>query len=289
MSLGFSPRSEKRALALSRRLAALLLLWATAAEGATFIVCLDPGHGGVHDGAQSPSHVEEKTVALAVAQDVEKRLEKSGIEVVMTRTADRDVPLRRRTEIANEAHADLFVSIHCNSMPTLRARRITRGIETYFLSADASDPEANAIAARENADSGEPADARPSSGTIALILQDLARDQAHRDSSLLAEDIHRTLVRALHARNRGVRQAPFLVLLGAQMPAVLVEIGFISNPVEGKLLARAAYQKRVAAALTQAILTYRKTVYARRIARSSAAVPEGRKTALAVPSAEKTR
>ena len=262
-------------------------LLASRARATPFVVCLDPGHGGVHDGAISPRHVKEKDVALQVAKDLRALLVRQGdVKVVMTREGDRDVGLRERTAIANGAHADLFVSIHCNSMPTRTARRTAHGVETYFLSADASDAEADALAARENADSDE-APAGSSSDPIGLILQDLARDQAHQDSALLAEDVHRTLVRALRARNRGVKQAPFIVLLGAEMPAVLVEIGFISNPVEGARLARAAYQERVAHALEDAIDSYRKNVFAHRTAPGATAAASGTSTVITSPGSVK--
>lgn len=248
----------------------LALVVASPARAAPFTVCLDPGHGGPHDGALNPKKVKEKDVSLAVGQLLKTLLEARGdLRVVMTRDHDADVGLHDRTAVANGARADLLVSIHCNSMPTQDARKSSTGIETYFLSADATDADAHALADRENADAGE-AGHHGGADPISLILEDLSRSQAHQDSALLADDIHRTLVKALKTKDRGVRQAPFIVLLGAEMPAVLVEIGFISHPAEGLKLAKADYQRQVAESLRDAILAYRRDVWAHRTAPAAA-------------------
>ena len=254
------------------RSAALLVLLPSLALAAPFTVAIDPGHGGVHDGAISPDGVKEKDVALGVARELRALLERDGdVRVVLTRDDDVDVALVDRTTLANEIRADLLVSIHCNSMPTRKSRKRAWGIETYFLSADASDAEAHALAARENSDGSH--DAGPVAlDPISLILQDLSRSQAHADASLLARQLHRSMVEGLDAKDRGVRQAPFIVLLGAEMPAVLVEIGFISHPTEGRLLAKAAHQQKVAAALYAGIREFRTRVYARRTAAPAPAV-----------------
>lgn len=243
----------------------LLLLLPVGVLAEPFIVVLDPGHGGQHDGAVSPYGVKEKDVALNVTRALRSRLEKDGdIRVILTREDDVDVELADRTARANEVGADLLVSIHCNSMPTQEARKRALGIETYFLSADASDAEAHALAARENAD-GETAVEEMPLDPISLILQDLSHSQAHADAGLLARHLHQSMVAGLDAKDRGVKQAPFVVLLGAKMPAVLVEIGFISHPVEGKKLGRREHQHVVADALHKGIREFRTRVYARRI------------------------
>lgn len=244
----------------------LLLLAPLGASAAPFTVVLDPGHGGRHDGALSPDGVKEKDVALGVARALRELLEQDDdVRVVLTREDDSHVALVDRTARANGIRADLLLSIHCNSMPTARARKRVVGIETYFLSADASDREAHELAARENADGA--AEAGPETlDPISLILQDLSRSQAHADASLLARHLHKSMVTDLDTKDRGVKQAPFVVLLGAEMPAVLVEIGFLSHPVEGKKLARQSHQQRVAAALRDGIREFRTRVYARRTA-----------------------
>lgn len=250
---------------LARLSALLVLLSVRVAVAAPFTVAIDPGHGGEKEGARSPAGVLEKDVVLAVAQQLAVLLEADGAKVLLTRNADVDVPLDERTRLANAARADVLVSIHCNSMPTDRARRSTHGVETYLLSADATDAEAREIAERENADVSL-AEGPAAFDPISLILSDLSRSLAHADSSQLAVAVQSALVEGTGAKTRGVRQAPFIVLLGAEMPAVLVEIGFISHPEEGARLAEAGHQRKVAKALLEGLRVFRDTVYARRSA-----------------------
>jgi N-acetylmuramoyl-L-alanine amidase len=254
-------------------------LWAALAvaslplPSSALTIAIDPGHGGSKEGALSPSGVKEKDVSLAVAKRLRKLLEADkDLHVVMTRDGDDHVELRDRTAVANKAKADLLISIHCNSMPTTSSRKTTSGIETYFLSADASDAEANALAARENADVSDPVAADPTD-PVNMILQDLSRMVAHADAKRLAEEVHLSLVKSLGSKSRGVRQAPFIVLLGADMPAILVEIGFISHPVEGKRLADPAYQQRIAVALGDAVSAFRVNVIAKHAAPRSPSTP----------------
>ena len=230
-----------------------------------FTVVLDPGHGGDKDGALSPWGDKEKDVVLAISRRIAQKVRKAGGKVVFTRTGDISVPLPNRAAIATAIRADLFVSVHLNSMPTAEARRHTQGIETYFLSADASDTHASAVAARENADrlAGEP-EADPDD-PVAGILSDLQDADALQSSSRLAYDIHQKLVERLGAEDRGVKQAPFYVLAGARMPAVLLEVGFISNDDEGRKLRTREYQEKVAEAVVDGIRTFRtETRHARR-------------------------
>ncbi len=245
--------------------AALVALLAAGREPAAPLVVIDPGHGGEQEGALSPRGEREKDLALQISRRLAARLRRDGLRVVLTRTADVAVPLAARAAVANAIRADLFVSIHLNSMPTAEARRVTHGVETYFLSADATDAAATAVAARENADrlAGEP-DLDPDD-PVAAILNDLEHDEALRRSSRLAQDVHRRLVAALGAEDRGVRQAPFFVLAGARMPAVLVEVGFLSNPAEADLLRTRAHQDRIAEAIAEGIAAFRgKTRHASR-------------------------
>ena len=230
------------------------------------MVVIDPGHGGAfpHDGAHGPRGLVEKMLTLQVARRLKTVLEDAGATVLLTRDEDADVSLADRARVANEAGADLFVSIHCNSMATPRDRAVTRGAETYFLSPDPTDAEARLLAEMEN---GGP-DAVPvpkSTNAVTGLLADLALGQARSDSAALAQALHRNLVRRTGTASRGVRQAPFLVLSGTKMPSALVEIGFISHPAEAKLLAKEKHQQRVAEALAAGIQEFNQQVLARRL------------------------
>ena len=167
------------------------------------------------------------------------------------------MPLANRAAIANAIRADLFISVHLNSMPTPEARRTAAGIETYFLSADATDARAGAVAARENADklAGEP-EIDPAD-PVSAILSDLQDQASLQGSSRLAYAVHAELVLALGAEDRGVKQAPFYVLAGARMPAVLLEVGFISHAGESARLGDPAYQERIAAAVADGVRAFR--------------------------------
>lgn len=236
--------------------AALLALLAAGREPPPLVV-IDPGHGGEQEGAVSPRGDREKDLALQISRRLAARLRQAGARVVLTRTADVSVPLAARAAVANAIRADLFVSVHLNSMPTAAARRLSQGIETYFLSADASDAAATAVAARENADrlAGEP-ELDPDD-PVAAILNDLEHAEALRSSSRLAHAVHARLVAADAAEDRGVKQAPFYVLAGARMPAVLVEVGFISHGEESDRLRSRAHQDRIAAAIADGVAAFR--------------------------------
>lgn len=214
------------------------------------IVVLDAGHGGVEHGATGPSGLMEKDVTLALARRLKRELEQThpAISVVLTRDEDRMLPLDERTAIANHNRADLFVSIHVNASP----RSDATGAETYYLSADATDDEARRLAALENLGEGD------SSGAVGpksleMVLWDLAQNQHLAVSSALAESMQSHLNRLAGTRNRGVRQAPFRVLMGATMAAVLVEVGFISNPAEEEQLRSPEYRDRIVEAMSAAI------------------------------------
>jgi N-acetylmuramoyl-L-alanine amidase len=241
---------------LAPALVALLGLAASARDPA-FTAVIDPGHGGDLLGALSPAGDAEKTLTLEIARRLKRRLEQLGGKAVLTRAGDSRVPLANRAAVANALKADLFVSIHLNSMPTEAARKVSSGVETYFLSADASDAGAEASAARENADrlAGEPLP--DPNDPVAAILDDLESADALAGSSRLAYAIHDKLVGALKAENRGVKQAPFYVLAGARMPAVLLEVGFISNAAEAARLRTAEHQERIAAAVAAGVAAWR--------------------------------
>ncbi len=241
---------------------ALVAPVAARADGADpLVVVLDAGHGGEKDGAVGPGGLREKDLTLRIVRRTAALLERRGARVVLTRTTDVGVPLARRAAIANAEQADLFVSVHLNSMPG-PARLHASGIETYFLSADATDASATAVAARENADrlAGEP-EPDPDDA-VAGILQDLADAEALAESSRLAYVLHDRLVGALRASDRGVKQAPFYVLAGARMPAVLLEVGFLSNGAEARKLATPAYQDEIARAIADGIASWRARIAA---------------------------
>lgn len=216
-------------------------------------VVLDAGHGGEQDGARGVKQ-KEKELTLQVTQRVKKALE-GRAEVILTRDRDLDLKLSERVTFSNQKRADVFVSIHANSMPTRRARARTHGVETYFLSLQASGEQASRTAAKENGEEGLGAPSQ-SGDALSFILEDLARQGAHQDSSRLAESVHTGLVKATEAKDRGVHQAPFFVLAGVEAPAILVEIGYLTHPEEGVRLASAEYQEKVARALADGVVAF---------------------------------
>lgn len=238
----------------------LLLLASPALAGPLVIV--DPGHGGNQTGAVSPSGAWEKDAALEISKLLKAELEAQlRATVKLTRSSDELVSLADRVDWANAQKPDLFISVHLNSMPTRKQRKQTEGIETYFLSAAASGEQAKKVAARENA---EFHDKRPKGGdTLAFILADLQRSEAHADSSRLAYAVHEELVSATGGLDRGVQQAPFYVLMGLQAPAILVEVGFISHPDEGARLTDGAYQQKAAEAIARGVAAFVKQVAVR--------------------------
>ena len=213
------------------------------------VVVLDAGHGGHDEGATGPSGLREKDLVLDVTRRLKKRLERRGVEVILTRQEDRFLSLEERTAVANDSRADLFVSIHANASKS----RKPRGIETYFASLEATDDAARATAERENMAFGAAAPDLGQADPLAAILGDLIATQHLQESSEFAKLAQGELAEIGHARSRGVKQAPFVVLMGVQMPASLVEIGFVSNPAEEKGLRRAKRRDEIARALSRAI------------------------------------
>lgn len=222
-------------------------------------IVIDPGHGGKEVGAVGPDGLYEKDVTLAIARKLAGALaSKTGARIVLTRDDDSLVSLDQRTAVANQYKADLFLSVHLNSS----VGKVAKGSETYFLSVEASDELARKAAETENA-SAAVAAATPSSD-LKLILWDLAQQSYLDESSRFAQAIQEEMNAATGVANRGVKQAPFKVLVGATMPAALVEVGFISNPEEETKLKSDAYQDVMVAALTRAVQRY-KTDYETRI------------------------
>jgi len=224
------------------------------------VVVLDAGHGGHDEGATGPSGLREKDVVLDVTRRLEKRLERAGVRVILTRSEDRFLSLEERTAVANDARADLFVSIHANASKS----RTPQGIETYFASLEASDDAARATAERENMAFGAAAPAFGQNDPLAAILGDLIETQHLQESSEFAKLAQHELAEIGRARSRGVKQAPFVVLMGVQMPASLVEIGFLTNPVEEKGLKHGKRREAIAKALAEAIRSFATRYDARR-------------------------
>lgn len=214
-------------------------------------VVLDPGHGGPDTGAASADGLLEKSLTLSLAQKTAALLEKEGLRVILTRSSDQQVPLIQRTAIANYNRADLLLSIHLNASPVPSAR----GTETYYMSRQATDSWSTQLAAKENA-AGLEAEP-PAEGGLNLVLWEMAQTSALVESAALAETIQQEFNALLGTNDRGVRQAPFAVLEGAQMPAVLVEVAFLSNPAEAKRLADPSFQDQVASTLVKSILNFK--------------------------------
>ncbi len=244
-----------------RALVCSLLLVTSAHAGP--LVVLDPGHGGLQVGASNAAGLIEKHLALSIAKKVKAELEKElHATVILTREKDALVHLSERVMVANQQRPELFISIHANSMPTESRRRSNQGIETYFLSASASGDEAKKVAARENAE-GSSSLRTGSTDALSFILADLQRTEAHVDSSRLAYAVHEALIVETGAQDRGVQQAPFYVLMGLEVPAVLVEVGFVSHPEESRHLSEMEYQAKLARAITSGVKHFLEQINAR--------------------------
>jgi N-acetylmuramoyl-L-alanine amidase len=214
-------------------------------------IVIDPGHGGHDTGTIGPNGLEEKDLVLEVGRRLGKLLEtRLGAEVVYTRRDDTFIPLETRTAIANQARADLFVSIHANSSHDAAAR----GVETYYLNFTSS-PEALEVAARENAVSEK------SIYELQDLVKKIALKEKIEESREFAGDVQASLhsglaVKSPAIRDRGVKKAPFIVLIGANMPSILAEISFVSNPTDEHRLATSEYRERIAESLYRGIAKY---------------------------------
>jgi N-acetylmuramoyl-L-alanine amidase len=237
--VGVAPKSQTNGLSMARQLGL----------GVSRVV-IDPGHGG-HDSGATTEGITEAELVLDVALRLEKLLQQiPGVTVILTRRTDDFVPLPERTALANRENADLFLSIHANASPTPDAR----GVETYFLNF-ANNLSAAAVATRENAASGQ------AMGALPDFVKAIALTNKLNESRDLAGEVQRALVERLRGANKnvkdlGVKQAPFVVLIGAAMPSVLTEISFITNPQEAKLLRTQAYRQRIAESILNAIRRY---------------------------------
>jgi N-acetylmuramoyl-L-alanine amidase len=222
-------------------------------------IVLDPGHGGVEHGAIGPAGTQEKELTLILAKALKRKLEERlAVQVVLTRNEDADLPLDTRTALANQTKGDLFISIHLNAAPESSAH----GAETYFLAPKATDARAQAIAESENRAGTTEASADPVAGDagLQLLLWDLAQSQHLAASQSLARIVQQELNTTLGLTDRGVRQAPFAVLVGATMPAVLVELGFITNPKEEERLLDPDYRSDLLDAVVRAVVRFKAMV-----------------------------
>jgi N-acetylmuramoyl-L-alanine amidase len=218
-------------------------------------IVIDPGHGGKDPGCYMEGQIVEKDITLALAQIVEKKVEeKFDINVILTRDKDVFVPLERRTAFANVNKADLFISLHINAHKQLDVH----GFETYFLNM-ATDERAVLLAARENATSEK------SISDLQSILNDLMLNTKISESSKLAHEVQRGVLGQVKrkyedVKDLGVKQAPFYVLIGAEMPAILVETGFMTNPVERKHLQNQKYLDTLADGIVAGVERYMKSL-----------------------------
>jgi N-acetylmuramoyl-L-alanine amidase len=214
-------------------------------------VILDPGHGGKDPGAIGPGGLREKDVALKIARETKRRLERVGLEVYLTRQRDEFLSLEERTRLANQLHGDLFVSIHANAS----RNRQTSGVETYLLDTR-YDRQTARVAARENGTTvGQLSE-------LDFILASLTLSYNERYASRLAHHVHGSLASNLRrrwsgVRDLGVKRGPFLVLFQADMPSVLVEVGFVSNRAEATRLRSDAFVERAAEGIARGILKHR--------------------------------
>jgi N-acetylmuramoyl-L-alanine amidase len=216
-------------------------------------VVVDAGHGGDDHGARGPKGLLEKDLVLDLARRLAARLAEQGLAVVMTRDVDRFVSLEERTRIANDAGTDLFVSIHANAS----SLRDVRGIETFFASPEATDESARVLAQQENLAFGEAALRMAEGDPLRAILGDLLATEHLADAQEFARMTQRRLATAEASRSRGVKQAPFVVLMGVHAPAVLVEVGFITNASEEGRLSRPAERERLVQGLADAVAAFR--------------------------------
>jgi N-acetylmuramoyl-L-alanine amidase len=221
-------------------------------------IVLDAGHGGHDPGAQGPTGLTEKDLVLDVTRRVAALVQTGfpGLRVLLSRKGDYFVPLRERTSFANRERADLFVSIHANA----HREAASEGVETFFLSSEATDNAARQMAAAENSvvQLEKPAARGSRADVVKAILWDLAQSEFQQESSRLAEVVQDSMTESLRIPNRGVKQAGFYVLGGAAMPAVLIEIGFVTNPREERKLKDTKYRDDIARAIVAGIADYKR-------------------------------
>jgi N-acetylmuramoyl-L-alanine amidase len=243
-------------------------------------IVIDAGHGGHDTGTIGPTGLMEKDLCLDVALRLGKIIQQRlpGADVLFTRSDDTFIPLEERTHIANEAKADMFISIHANSSQDTGAR----GIETYYLNLRGS-AEAMEVAARENATDDQ--------GIHELqdLVKQIARTEKIDESKEFAEDVQDSLSKRIQktartVKNRGVRKAPFVVLIGADMPSILTEISFLSNPADEKMLKQPEHRQRVAEGIYQGVASYLQSLNSMGVNQSNIPAPRRTDTSASVES-----
>ncbi|MEA2111529.1 MAG: N-acetylmuramoyl-L-alanine amidase [Campylobacterota bacterium] len=220
------------------------------------IIVIDPGHGGKDSGAVGyKKNIYEKDIVYKISKELSKILNKKGYKVYLTRNKDSFIKLSKRTEYANKRKADMFISIHANAIPRNGDIHNAKGVETYFLS-PAKSKKSERVAAKENV---------KDVSTMNRFGKDSFLNFLNREkiiaSNKLGIDLQQSILKRLrksysNVKDGGVRKGPFWVLVGAQMPAVLVEVGFVSNPMEAKRLITSSYQKRFAQGMAEGIERY---------------------------------
>ncbi len=216
-------------------------------------ICIDPGHGGSDLGAIGYTKILEKDITLKIARKLKRLIEsKLGLRVVMTRTDDSEVSLDSRAALANNQKADMFISIHINGS----YRRAASGSETFYVSLKATDQDAFRVAQEENKSFDEIEEMADENDQLKMILWNMAQTEYIKESSKLAEYIQNELNILLHTRNRGVKQAPFRVLMRSAMPAILIEVAFLSNAIEEKKLSTDSFLDETAYSIYNGVSKY---------------------------------
>ncbi len=241
----------------------VIFFLALTGEAQAFRVVIDPGHGGINSGTSylgPQGRLLEKDLTLKLSRQVAYQLRSQGFQVHLTRTTDQDVPLAERTAFANRLKADVFLSLHLNSAPTDHPTE-AGGVETFILN-NATDASSRRLAELENTLISENPDPSPEQADVALILKDLRLDANLTQSKSLACLVQNALVS--HSprhfplrKNRGVKQALFHVLLGADMPSILVEVGFLSHASDRTYLLSPKGQNAISRAIAQAVQLYK--------------------------------
>ena len=219
-------------------------------------IVIDPGHGGKDPGALGLNNLKEKDITLDISRELGKLIERNlGMKVIYTRTEDVFVPLWERTQIANNSEGDIFISIHVNAA---KPHSSTKGFETYLLRIGKTDAAVD-VAKRENEtikleeETHKYIDFTDAKKIVASMTQ----NSAVKSSEFLAQAIQTNLSKRLNSKNRGVKQAGFHVLVGASMPNVLIEVGFITNKEEAKNLSKHQYKREIAKGIFEAILDFK--------------------------------
>jgi N-acetylmuramoyl-L-alanine amidase len=245
--------TAKKETSLPRAVSSSSLLPPPSSPRAVRRIVIDPGHGGKDPGAVGPHGVEEKTINLILAQELADTLrENDQYEVLLTRMDDTFIPLEERSNLANRHNADLFISIHCNASLSSKLK----GFEVYFLSEQASNSHADAVARLENASLALEGKEVPSPNQVKAVLRSLVKTANINEASALGSLIDHHMGEKLSEPSLGVKQAAFYVLRGAEMPSVLIETGFLSNPKEERLLQDSRFRKKLIAGVASGVVAY---------------------------------